>query len=312
MLQPQFDEHQFAHRAKAVSKETGIAWTDYERMHVERKFKAVKRRAGGPPLWSQNDTELRAVVLKFCERYVGIRNPSGTDAERLQAIREKAKAILPSKETLLAISMNQYHELQGLKRPTGGRDFAIQVQNRDSQVQVLRRGLPELAIAVATYSYRLGWDSPTVAQELRLRPPAVREWLYRMNKAAQGTSCPAYRNKPIVPWPADMIRKLFVMRVMGRTLKECCEALGVCQMTVAIRWRQAFGDLTVKKMKARALKSTRRKQRRWSDDAVRRLFVLRACNLSFSECASRLGTSQSYVVRLWRKHFGDLKLSRKA
>src|SRR5260370_35283457 len=138
-------------------------------MDVERKFKAVKRRAGGPPLWSQNDTELRAVVLKFCEGYVGIRKGSGTDAERMQAIREKAKAILPNKEAQLEIALRQFHELNGAQPEGTHRDFSIQVQNRVTQIQILRRGLPEIATSVVYLYYRLGWKSTAIAEQLKLK-----------------------------------------------------------------------------------------------------------------------------------------------
>lgn len=254
--EPQFDKHAFAgRRAKAVKATktregwdtTGISYADFGSMHVHHREETQVRKLPTPE-WANNDVGLRRAVLRFCERYVYINKPTGTDAERLQAIRDKAKAMLPSIEKRLNITLRQYHESNGGQRE-GKRDFSITVQNLDRMVQILRRGLPELVTAVMMYYYRLGWNSVKVAEELKLTPPAVREWLYRMNRREAGLKTNKGRRATVgtLPWPKETLWKLFIMRAMGMKMKECASALGVCHSTVLYRWRQAFGDFTVGK-----------------------------------------------------------------
>src|SRR5260370_2681769 len=225
--EPKLDLHAFAtRRAKAISAtktkegwdKTGICFGEFSLMHGERRKHTQERRLPTPE-WALNDEGTRGIVLRFCEGYVGIRKGSGTDAERMQAIREKAKAILPNKEAQLEIALRQFHELNGAQPEVTHRDFSIQVQNRDTQVQVLRRGLPEIATSVVYLYYRLGWNSVAVAEQLKIKAPAAREWLYRMNKYARGEQPRAYRRvMPATPWPTDKMPQLFVMRLMGKTM----------------------------------------------------------------------------------------------
>ena len=329
--EPSFDQNQFAGRRTKAIKATktreggwdtpGISFVDFGSMHVHRR-KTQERRLPAPE-WALNDEGTRRVVLRFCEGHVGIRKGFGTDAERMQAIRDKAKAILPNKEAQVEIALRQFHELNGAQPEGTHRDFSIQVQNRDTQIQVLRRGLPELATAAVYLYYRLGWSSVAVAEQLKIKSPAVREWLYRMNKYAKGERVPSGKVRiPLTPWPKDKMQQLFVMRLMGKTFGQCGKEFGVCAAAVGLRWRQAFGHLTVKQMKARALKQKRvravkikapalrsERLRAWDDAALRRLFILRACGLSFAQCGERFGRHPSGVQWIWKKHFGDLKLS---
>ncbi len=332
--EPSFDQNQFAGRRTKAVKATktreggwdtpGISFADFDSMHVHRRMTQQRRLPA--PQWALNDEGTRGVVLRFCEGHVGIRNGSGTDAERMQAIRDKAKAILPNKEAQLEIALRQFHELNGAQPEGTHRDFSIQVQNRDTQVQVLRRGLPELATAVVYLYYRLGWNSVAVAEQLKIKSPAVREWLFRMGKYAKGERSGSGKCRiPLTPWPKDKMQQLFVMRLTGKTFQECSKEFCVSAAAVGLRWRQAFGDLTVKQIKARAVcqrvgRAVKQKKARarsdrlraWDDDALRRLFILRACGFSFAQCGERFGRHPSGVQWIWKKHFGDLKLSRTA
>jgi len=46
--EPQFDNHQFEKRARAVSVNTGISYQDYRAMHVEHHAAKRERRLENP------------------------------------------------------------------------------------------------------------------------------------------------------------------------------------------------------------------------------------------------------------------------
>ena len=307
--EPRFDQHQFRRRAKAVSQETHLAFSDMDRIHIEkRKGEGEVARRLPKPEWAMNDKDLRRVVLTFCEGYLYIRQPAETDGERLKAIAERAKTVFPVKELELARLLKQFNELS--QDPKADKEqlrrLAILVGNRDSIIQILKRGLPALATSVAVYSYRLGHDSTTVAEQLQLKPPMVRIWLYRMNRLAQGLSASVCQRArpPKTLWPKESLRRLFEMRVLRHTMAECALAFGTSSSTIIARWKQAFGDLTVDQLQPRGPFTAT-----WDGDALRRLLVLRAQGLSFAECAKQFGRHPSGVKWIWKRHFGDLKLS---
>jgi len=322
--EPSFDQNQFAGRRTKAVKATqtregwdtpGIAHADFASMHIHRR-KEVARRLPKPE-WAMNDKDLRRVVLLYCEGRLYIHPPAdASDAERLKAIDARAKAVFPVKELELARLLKQYNELS--QDPNADKErvrrLAILVQNRDSIIQILKRGLPALVMSVVFQSYRLGRDSSTVAQELGIKPPMVRIWLYRMNRLAKGLSASRWRRWNLYYerknlWPRESLRRLFEMRVLGHTVAECALAFGVSSSTLSARWNQSFGGLTVNQIKAQALRS-RRRSTAWNENALRRLFVLRACGLTFAECGERFGRHLSVIQWVWKKHFGDLKFGR--
>jgi hypothetical protein len=313
--EPSYDQHAFAsHRVKAVAatptahegwNTTGISFADFSNgMHVHRRKHTQERRLPCPP-WSQNDVETRAAVLHYCEGYLNLRDHSGDDATRMQRIRDRVKVVLPMRERHLEIMLKQYHE-HGAQ--PGTRDFAVQVQNRDRQVFILRKGLPEVITAVVYLYYRLGWNSVAVAEQLGLTSCGVREILWRLNKRMKGEKVPFGKLRlPTTPWPKEMARKLFVSRLLGRSFTELTEEFGCSASSLMARWKAEFGPLNVRQIKRNALRP-RKHSGRWTDEALRRLFVMRACGLSFSQCAKRFGRHPSGVKRVWQVHFGDLKL----
>ncbi|HKW34443.1 MAG TPA: hypothetical protein VJN92_15640 [Candidatus Acidoferrum sp.] len=290
-----------------------MSFQDAERMHVVKKAPAPRKN--GIPAWAMNDAQLREVVLCYCERYVFLRTagrtPTGSIEERIAALRAKCAAILPSKEEQLRLMLEQHTLLKGDN--LGRRDFTFMVQNRDRQVRVLRKGLLETITAVAVYSYRLGHNSPEVAEELGLSPAGVREMLYRLNLIAngKGTVKKQYTRRwkdrpiPVVPWPKEKTQEMLRLRLMGYSRSEVAKILGICGNTLLTRWKYEFGDLTVEGVKARAM-STRIRAGAWTDERLRLLFILRCAGLSWVACAKRLGSNQSYLLKVWRKNFGDL------
>ncbi len=181
---PHFDNHQFAgRRQKAVSSETGIAFSDYGRMHVMRRARTQERRLPTPS-WAVNDTELREVLLKFCERrfcLTGSRKISGlTNEQRLARIREMEQMKVKSLAPHLKAMIERYKTEPEEKRA----ELETQIGDMDTQILIARRGNASIANLVVYYYYRLGWDSVTTAEEIGIKSPHVRQILARLYNAA--------------------------------------------------------------------------------------------------------------------------------
>src|SRR6266404_669895 len=181
---PRFDKHQFeGRRQKAVSSETGIAFSDYGRMHVMRRARTQERKLETPS-WAVNDTELREVLLKFCERrfyLTGSRKLSGlTNEQRLTRIREREQLQVKSLAPHLHALLERYKTEPEEKRAT----LETQIGDMDTQILIARRGTAAVAGLVVYLYYRLGWDSVTVAEEIGIKPPHVRQILARLYNAA--------------------------------------------------------------------------------------------------------------------------------
>ena len=285
--EPQLDAHQFAgKRSKAVSAKTGIAWSDFGKMHTYG-VKPVARRKPIPE-WANNDTALCEIVLKFCEEYLYVRDHSGTGAERLQRIADASEQRLPELGKELRTRLEEFHQLtkEGTATEEQLRRFAIVIANRDSQIVMLRRGLPALVTAVITYSYRLGHDSVNVAEQLGIKPPMVRIWLWRCNRLAEGkTKGVVHRVSKTLPLPKEKLRQFFAMRAQGYSFSECSKALGTSATRLYKIWNQRFSE-------------------KWDAVRLQRLSDLRASGLSFNQCAKRLGTATYNAIKVWRKNFG--------
>jgi hypothetical protein len=77
--------------------------------------------------------------------------------------------------------------------------------------------------AVAVYSYRLGWNSVQVSEQLGIKPPMVRIWLLRMcilaRKGTKACATAAYRKKV-----SENLRKRRRLLAYLRGGKDCDKA----------------------------------------------------------------------------------------
>jgi hypothetical protein len=194
---PAFDKHQFAgRRSKAVSarytpqgwETTGISFDNYRTMHSMRRERVQERRLE-TPTWATNDTELREVILKFCERrfYLdeGHRGhvPGLSQEGRLGRIRQIERLHAKRCERQYHEHLEKYKSLPEERKAK----FSIQLRNADMQVHLYKRGTAAMATAIVYLYYRLGYDSVTVAETLHLNSPLIRQFLARLNNAATGT-----------------------------------------------------------------------------------------------------------------------------
>jgi len=134
------------------------------------------------PSWAVRDVELRNVILKFCERRFYLRKDPAviTDEQRLQRIRQTELKYAASYHIKLRGLLERYKTEPEEKRSK----LEIQIGNLDSQILMARRGNASVAAAVVYNYFRMGWDSVTVAQELGIKPPHIRQLLARLHNAA--------------------------------------------------------------------------------------------------------------------------------
>jgi hypothetical protein len=161
-----FDLHQFAgRRVKAVSADTRIAYSDYERMHRVRR--STQRMFPLPP-WTQNDEMLKHVVKVRLWRYACAGHPRKMPADiTMEQLEERIKA-----------------------RCQRGCDTtfmtAQQRQNYETHLAIVKGGHGWVSyVARLAWFYRLGYSSPEIAQELGSKPQAVRAQLDRLNRVAR-------------------------------------------------------------------------------------------------------------------------------
>lgn|GEM_PF-2726948 len=204
---PKFDNHQFAGRKRSVYarytpqgwETSGLGFSDFSwyhhgsgagNMHTVRRKQRQERRLDTPS-WAVNDGELCEVILKFCERRVLMsRNPAHvaaaaaglTQTERIDRIRQiELKRATDCERNLMGLRERWKSEPEARKP-----QLEIQIGNMDTQLRFLRLGNLAIAAGVVYLYYRLGYTSVEVAQELKIKPPHVRQILARLHNAASG------------------------------------------------------------------------------------------------------------------------------
>lgn len=191
-----FDECQFDRK---LTKRLPFAYAD--RLSFGHRVKS--RRHTPVPEFANSNTGLQEALVKYLEARFRI-TPSGDIKERLERCREAAKESAEPTKVLLKRAIERYqalcekrwHDLPPslyqkafLNRLRGESDEKLiethgrQVSVWDSEYFNILRA-PELAMSIAYLSLRLGYDSPSVAESLSMRAPAVRQILSRFIQRA--------------------------------------------------------------------------------------------------------------------------------
>lgn len=161
-----FDNHQFAGRNNyPASATTGIAFSDYARMHTQTH--GAKPTAFVPP-FALNDKKLQRVLLHRAWKYAhgGATLPAQFDRD---ALNKAATARALNGYTISNDAASIQHEAIAMHRAAIKR----------------AGGYLEFQAAIAFRSWRLGMDSVAVAETVRITPQAVRQALWRMRNAAK-------------------------------------------------------------------------------------------------------------------------------
>lgn len=166
-----FDSHQFAYRRiRAVTKDSGIAFSDYQTMHREKGLKHIRRAVCIPP-FALDNTKLQAVLKQLVWKYV----------------HNSVKRLCPEGITL-----------EELKRQANQRIATCAASSRDHLSEYQKHlitehlravakagGYLELHASISWKAWRQGMNSIEIARETGLSPWNVRQRLSSMNKIAR-------------------------------------------------------------------------------------------------------------------------------
>lgn len=123
--------------------------------------------------------------------------------------------------------------------------------------------------AVVHYYYKLGWPSTKIANELRIKPPMIRQWLRRLNFTADGVKEKQYKQKIGKKWPDHVWQRMFILRVVsGKSFAECARIMGYSQEVLRRAWKNCFGKLNVR-AKTRKVAELTIKMERTVDGGIR-------------------------------------------
>lgn len=203
---------------------TGIDFSDYARMGTQQRKQSGERRLPTPQ-WAVNDPMLKQLLVAFMEERAGIKRKRGGLQERLKRAQEVISAQRPrlnavldrlcreyvqvkkfgaypdcSDEEVLDIAEKVYGQrpapfkdedgiLVGRKMLTQkmARDWQIEIEGIDTLLRYTNgptAGAGVIAAIVWLY-YRVGMDSVGVGSELGLKPPHIRQTLWRLHETAR-------------------------------------------------------------------------------------------------------------------------------
>jgi len=299
---PHFDAYQFdGRRANAVSQDTCLSFQDYGSMHIERRGKTTHRRKPEKIEWVFDDGRMRNVILTSLERrYYIPRVPGTPDADRLERINEAAKFQSKRWQTILDARLDACKEAQDTGAPAKRiRELEIVLQNIDSRLQFDRQ--PAVLLTAIVYmSYRQGWNSTTVAEELHILPPHVRITLYRLNKVAADLKAGRpYRLRTVWesrrPWSKPELVLLWILRAHGLSWKKCAKKLGRLNSrrcngsNLILVWKRHFET---------------RIDRRWTGEKLLGLWILRhTAGYTWPKIAKAFGVTPAAAYTCYRNHF---------
>lgn len=188
-----YDEHQFAYRhqqqavqvdygAGGVARSTGISFEDYTRMSTHLSHKPCRGRKMETPVWALNDAKLRAVLVRSLELRAHLNAPQqGTEQERLDRAQRALQAANAALVDRLKNLASQYVQLKAAPDAAGHlAALRVQIENVDTMIRT-SADWAATALGIVYRYYRLGEDSVSVAIALNIKPPHVRQTLWRLN-----------------------------------------------------------------------------------------------------------------------------------
>jgi hypothetical protein len=172
----------YARRTREGWNSTGIGWDDYARMGVHT-HKLFSQRRLETPTWALDDLKLREVIVTAMEQRAQLRTRDGDLATRLKRAQAEIRA---QREHQIADFWRIQKRCLRRKRPTCIAHWRREIENLDTYLRTTAQdGGASLLAAVVYFYYRVGMDSVDVSKEVGIKPPHVRQIIYRLNKIAK-------------------------------------------------------------------------------------------------------------------------------
>jgi hypothetical protein len=158
-------------------------------MSLTKRKLPVDRRLPTPD-WAMNDSKLRDVLVRFMELRAGFKRPrSGTPEERLARANKRRLARKPHlTETIGKLAREYVAVKKAGDDPARLKLLAIEIESIDTQLRFLGNE-DKMVVGVVYRYYRLREDSVATGAALAMRPPHVRQVLWRLDKAARAVAC---------------------------------------------------------------------------------------------------------------------------
>lgn len=206
--EPKFDMYAWGERRqRPASARTGLSYQDFQSMQTFQRKQSGERRLP-TPLWAINDALFRKLLVTFMEGRLGLRPGKGTIIDRLDRARLAALAQHPRlNETIDRLNLEYVQVQRGgvtdaeVERRTiqpplpsfedetkvqAARErlveLEVEIEGIDTYLRYTRNGGAGVLAQVVYLYYRVGLDSVGVADETGLKPPHVRQLLYRLNE----------------------------------------------------------------------------------------------------------------------------------
>lgn len=196
----------------------GVSFDDYSRMSTQTRRASGERRLPTPE-WAMNNPMLRRVLVQFMEERAFSKKErlklKGGLKERLERAKEKIATKRPAAIVVLDRLCGEYTEIKskGLKpgmtdaewnaskaQPYMNfaegearyqdeqkrlRQLEIEIEGIDTYLRISENGGADIVAAAVYLYYRTGLDSVGVGAELGLKPPHVRQTLWRLHQTAK-------------------------------------------------------------------------------------------------------------------------------
>jgi hypothetical protein len=209
-----------AHITAAGWISNGISFDDYSRMATRTRKTSGERRLP-TPIWAMNNPMLRRVLVSFMEERAfskkergKLRKKAGLK-ERLNHARNKIISKRPAAMSVLDRLCADYVEIKnnGLKPGMTDKEWNTtkkqpymefaesqariddeqirikqlerEIEGIDTYLRISENGGADIVAAIVYLYYRTGLDSVGVGAELGLKPPHVRQTLFRMHQTAK-------------------------------------------------------------------------------------------------------------------------------
>jgi hypothetical protein len=198
----------------------GVSFDDYSRMQTSTRKIAGERRLP-TPAWAMNNPMLRRVLVRFMEERafsrkerLAVRKKAGLK-ERLDRACARIMSKRPNAMVVLDRLCEEYVEIKnkGLKPGITDKEWneskqqpfmefaegearyqdekkrlkqlESEIEGVDTYLRISENGGADIVAAVIYLYYRTGYDSVGVGEELGIKPPHVRQTIYRLHQTAK-------------------------------------------------------------------------------------------------------------------------------